>query len=77
MTIYHWEIQRYDPDIGGWRFTDRDPRGSEDSGLEPAAFAAEVLARQGWTAASDRRCAVWNDGGMGQPVAVITAGMSP
>ncbi len=73
MTTYHWEIQRYDPDLGGWRFTDRDLSGAEESDLEPAAFAAEVFGRQGWTAGSDRRCVVWDVPGVGKaPVATFT-----
>ncbi len=78
MTIYRWEIQRFDPYLGGWRFTDRDASGRDESDLDAVTFAVEVLERQGWTAGSDRRCAVWDigrtGGDFGPATAVGTAG---
>ncbi len=80
MTTYHWEIQRFDPDLGGWRFTDGDAAGQEDSDLDPVSFGTDILARQGWTAGSDRRCAVWDigrtGGDFGPATAVVMAGVT-
>ncbi len=76
MTTYHWEIQRFDPDLDGWRFTDSDTSGREDSDLDPVSFAADILTREGWTAGSDRRCVVWVGEADGRPAATVHAGVT-
>ncbi len=74
MTIYCWEIQRYNDDLQAWRMTDADPAGETESRLHPSDFAYTVLADHGLLADPNRRCVVWDSANVCRPPTATFAG---
>lgn len=77
MNTYHWEIQRFDSDLGWWRFTDNDPRGADESVMSPATFAHSLLLRYDLLDDGHRRSVVWTDAGVGRAPAATHIGGAP